>query len=353
MNSTDRMTRQTHGSAGGRKPARAAFSLVEMLVTMVIISIVASLSLTGLAGARTRAKVAKSQSTIRKLHELVAPRYLEYLDCRLDDSGWDNFEYEAKRARPDLKDAELAAWMRLAQIRGMLAHEMPDQWIDVRQGTYPHDPSDPLSMSESSGPPGPPGTMPAVSRYLRYLEARVSAVDPARNTLDKLRSELGRTNASAETLHLLVSVGSLDTDSLESFRNDEIGDVDDDGASEFLDGFGRPIHFLRWAPGYFRERGQTAVADPFDPYRFGGRGGNDSFQLMPLLVSAGPDERFSLLREGSRSIEEQGDPRTAVSEGSQRFLPLPYDPFTPRECGQSDPSAAALARDNITNIGIR
>ena len=195
--------------------------------------------------------------------------------------------------------------------------------------------------------------MPAVSRYLRYLEARVSAVDPARNTLDKLRSELGRTNASAETLHLLVSVGSLDTDSLESFRNDEIGDVDDDGASEFLDGFGRPIHFLRWAPGYFRERGQTAVADPFDPYRFGGRGGNDSFQLMPLLVSAGPDERFSLLREGSRSIEEQGDPRTAVSEGSQRFLPLPYDPFTPRECGQSDPSAAAFARDNITNIGIR
>ncbi len=343
MNSTDRMTRQTHRSAGGRKPARAAFSLVEMLVTMVIISIVASLSLSGLAGARTRAKVARSQSTIRKLHELVAPRYLEYLDCRLDDSGWDNLEDEAKRAGADLKkaeltDSELAAWMRLAQIRGMLAHEMPDQWIDVRQATYPN---------------GAFGTMPAVSRYLRFLEARVSAVDPARNTLDKLRFELGRTNASAETLHLLVSVGSLDTDSLESFRNDEIGDVDNDGASEFLDGFGRPIHFLRWAPGYFRERGQTTMADPFDPYRFGGRDGNDSFQLMPLLVSAGPDERFSLLRDGSRSIEEQGDPRTAVSEGGQRFLPLPYDPFTPRECGQSDPSAAALARDNITNIGIR
>ena len=41
-----------------------------------------------------------------------------------------------------------------------------------------------------------------------------------------------------------------DPEAREQFNESEIGDVDEDGCPEFIDGWGRPIMFLRWAPGF-------------------------------------------------------------------------------------------------------
>ena len=70
----------------------------------------------------------------------------------------------------------------------------------------------------------------------------------------------GRTDNydSAECLFMIVSHSGFEPEAMELFRADEVGDIDlasngtarGDGAFEFWDGWGRPIAFKRWAPGW-------------------------------------------------------------------------------------------------------
>ena len=78
----------------------------------------------------------------------------------------------------------------------------------------------------------------------------------------------------AEMLYMIVSMGS--PEAMEQFNQSEIGDTDGNGWPEFLDGWGRPIFFLRWAPGFSPYSDIQTMADPikhdhdpFDPRRCG------------------------------------------------------------------------------------
>ena len=59
---------------------------------------------------------------------------------------------------------------------------------------------------------------------------------------------------------ILAGIREADATGLEAFEDSEIGDTDDDGMPEILDPWGRPIYFLRWAPGYV-----SALQDPQRP----------------------------------------------------------------------------------------
>jgi len=332
--------------APGRRPVprRRGFTLVELVVTMAIVAILGTLATVSLAGIRTRARVAKTRSTIRKIHEAIVPRYDAYLEQRLDDSMWSGYEYEIDRSQLGLAAGtpRRAAWKRLAQIRGTMVHEMPDQWIDVRHPLYPDDPTDPARVTG-----GPPGT-PVIERFLRHVDSWVDRADPARQSRDAVRATLGRSAAAAETLFVVVALGSMESDALEPFRPDELGDVDGDGAREFIDGFGRPICFLRWAPGAPRPPGSRPGTDPFDPYRLGGE---ETFPLAPVIVSGGPDERIGLRRDATHPIDVEGAAWGAARANGVSFVPLPFDPFSRPEAGSPEP----LQRhhlDNLTNLGM-
>jgi hypothetical protein len=54
---------------------------------------------------------------------------------------------------------------------------------------------------------------------------------------------------------ILATMKDGDKSALDYFSTDEIGDVDGDGMKEILDGWGQPIAFLRWAPGYAQQPG--------------------------------------------------------------------------------------------------
>lgn len=98
---------------------------------------------------------------------------------------------------------------------------------------------------------------------------------------------------------------------MEQFRSDEIGDVDRDGAPEFLDGWSNPLAFLRWAPaassplasGSAGINSPVQIADPirqhdpFDPLRVDAGG----FALYPLIISSGPDGLSGLIGTATTS----------------------------------------------------
>ncbi len=114
----------------------------------------------------------------------------------------------------------------------------------------------------------------------------------------------------AECLYLIITLATGDGEARSMFRDSDIGDVDQDGAPEFLDAWGNPIRILRWAPGFPSETqlslpldpdqaGADVFAsyasedpDPFDPFRLD-RLPSDSrpraFRLVPLIYSGGPD----------------------------------------------------------------
>jgi prepilin-type N-terminal cleavage/methylation domain-containing protein len=262
----DRKTRRISTLAAG-------FTLIELLVTLVIISILASLSLAGMVGARQRSKIDKTNSTIRKLHEIVIPQYESYLSRRVTTAGIPTPSRTQcstcyKPSDPDNTPSMTGmvnAWKRLIATRRLMVQEMPDQWADV----YP------------SGLLTLPGNATAPTRRHAAYKASLSAATGTQWSANRSNYE------GAECLAMIVTRGGFAPDATEMFRNDELGDIDNDGAPEFWDAWGIPIGFIRW-PGGFASSAQplnaTTNPDPFDPMKVSG-----DYALLPLIYSSGPN----------------------------------------------------------------
>lgn len=226
---------------------RRGFSLVELMTVITIVAILAGLSLSGLAAARLRARIDKTKMTIQKLHEIVMPQYEAYLRRRVPLTG-------APTSRQQLAQDNLQ-WIRRLMVR-----ELPDTWSDI-----------------------PPNPAAVAALPVGYRTGPVYAYAAARS------AGPSSANEAAECLYLIASRGRGDPEAMEQFRVEEIGDVDADGAPEFLDAWQRPITFMRWAPGLggsiVQKADPVAYHDPFDPQRVDSAG----FALVPLIVSSGPD----------------------------------------------------------------
>jgi prepilin-type N-terminal cleavage/methylation domain-containing protein len=286
---------------------RDGFTLVELLVTMVIIAMLASLTLAGLAGARQRAKIDKTRSTIRKINEIILPQYESYLTRRVPAPG---------------TTRTAIALSRLLGKRQLMTLEMPDQWADV--------------LASSSLPSW--ATAP-IRRYASFK----AAANPAYQ--------------SAECLAMIVTRGGFNPDATEVFRYDEIGDIDKDGAPELWDGWGRPIAFIRWPAGYKSVVQPNTDPDPLDPMRV--TGPPPDYGLVPLIYSAGPDE--------ATNDPTSSDPETSPSSGyglvtSSMAVPLGWDAALRSNAStrQGSPLAGSFldppgvppgtaAADNVTN----
>jgi prepilin-type N-terminal cleavage/methylation domain-containing protein len=294
-----------------REAARRAFTVVELMVVVVIILVLASLTLSGLAVARQRVRIARTKSTIRKLHEIVVPHYESYLRRRVRLQDVENpFKAQCPSCyAPSDADGQpsrlgrVNAWKALGSKRQSLMFEMPDSWGDV--GTAP--------AAWQTGP------------VRAYAAVKTSARAAA--------------NGNAECLYLTVAHGGIEPDVMEQFRSDEIGDVDRDQCPEFLDGWGQPIIFLRWAPGFSSPLSPVQVAnatthhDPFDPQRVDAAG----YALVPLIVSGGPGRTIGLWFELSAGWQQW-----QIAPGLQSVVGL----STPVLGSVASASAAA---DNITN----
>jgi len=276
-----------------------AFTLIELLVVVVILSILASLSLAGLAGTRQRAKIDKTKSTIRKIDAVIRPMYDSYRTRRVSVT-----------ASADNKTNALNV---LIAKRDLMLREMPDTADDVK------------TVTGFTSLPG----------YISYRGGKSSD------------------NGSAECLYMILARSGFEPDAIESFRADEIGDTDSDGAAEFIDGWGKPIIFLRWAPGWlppaptlFQVADPVNAHDPLDPLRVDSKSYDNTlpatagYALIPLIASGGPDELTGL------TVTKRG----WVTDYRPLKTLIVYDDATP-PCLIGAPSQATPAAylDNITN----
>jgi len=135
-----------------------------------------------------------------------------------------------------------------------------------------------------------------------------------------------------------------DSSMLEFFSENEIGDADGDGMKEIHDGWGNPILFLRWAPGFESTLQKSLVEDPnqedfFDPARVG-TSYSAAFistkhprALYPLIFSAGPDQKYG--------IKVGGDWYSVLSD--------PHHPSMQQIGKPQNPEDVQQSADNITN----
>jgi prepilin-type N-terminal cleavage/methylation domain-containing protein len=232
------------------------FTLIELLITVSIIAIMASMILFALYGAGEAAKTAKTRALIVKLDAVIKGKWEAYKTRRvplpplIDESFTDtngNGYYDTADTYSDANgngqwdfSPRSRARMRLDALRDLMRMELPDRYTDLVDVT-------PAGVVTANPAPSytsalNPFPIPTPSVWRSYMQRVRNAVN-AGNVPTVA-------NQGAECLYMIVMAAVADdADSRDVIKQDSIGDTDADGMPEFIDGWGQPIKFLRWAPG--------------------------------------------------------------------------------------------------------
>ena len=251
---------------------RRSFTMIELLAVLAIFSILLAMVGAAVLSAETYARKMRTQDMVNRLSSLIMTK-------------WNAMETRRVPIYIDPSSPAGAAKSRLDALHELMRLEMPDRLNDIRDNPITKYP-DPASWDS------------ATAKYTGTLTMTRPAVSSA--YLNKVNNA---PNAStfyqgAECLYMIITLAKEEGAGREFFKDSDVGDVDGDGLPEFLDGWGNPIRFLRWAPAFVPANGadsqlQTSdvdasgnykAADPFDPLRIYG-----GYALYPLIYSAGPD----------------------------------------------------------------
>ena len=319
------------GDRGKPPVPRRGVTLIELLIVMVIIGILAGVVMGGLQKATQLAREQRTKATIAKIHHYLMLKLESYKTRRLtfyytaaDNpsgvlnlalplpnsllSGFQNPPvvsplFQMNPPAPGL----IAAQLRLFGIRDLMRMEMPERITDIvtvdAGGNVTGVQQGPLDLSQlfNMGLLPCPVTIAEPAAHVRFADMWLNPGNYGRQAVNG--------NWSAKCLYLTVTNGSAEA--REQFQATELK-VDTDGWPMFIDGWGRPIVWLRWAPGcsaaYSGSSGGATLAgfsdiqsgnyatdhDPFDTRNLqalpalGRRGlSQQAFRLIPLVISAG------------------------------------------------------------------
>ena len=271
------------GASSRRHPAsrRAAFTLVELMVVVVIVGMLASAVLFAMYGLLDEAKGDRTKTQISRIDRFIMDR-------------WESFRTRQVRVTVSaaMNNPGMLNRTRLFAIRELMRLELPDRVTDVA--------TDPVSGV----------SLPTIARGYRRKCFIILGPDPS-NPSKPNYSQWSTSHEGSECLFLILTAMNEDGSSAasDSLAPSETGDTDGDGMPEVLDGWGRPIEFVRWAPGFYSDRQPYGIVtmplpdanDPFDPARVDPRWaqlttppGYCPFALYPLIFSAGPDGLYEV-----------------------------------------------------------
>jgi prepilin-type N-terminal cleavage/methylation domain-containing protein len=294
MNAMNKITDKLHGtrrdslasaagSDGTHLRARAGFTLIELMVVMAIMTVLSAMIAVAVSGAQESARVAHTRAVIARIHTLLMDRVESYRSRRLPIQ----IQLGSTPAQ--------AAQLRCNAIRELMRMELPDRWTDI---------TDPPVTKFGSL------TMAPTATFVSYQAALSNA---------GITTSSDPTYQGADCLYLIVTMGLEENDVLENFAQGDIGtDPKNPKMLCFIDSWGNPIQFLRWAPGFNSplqpanptDRDQTDPTGQFgSPYPTGSPTGTIgstppplTFALYPLIYSAGPDGYYDITVDTSPTL---------------------------------------------------
>ncbi len=235
MNHRDRPCVDLIRAADRASSSRRGFTLVELLVSISIISLLASMILVALAGVQETSRADRTRSQIGRIDALITEK-------------WESYRNRRVPVPPQATDVNAISQLRVNAIREIMRMELPDRKTDLLFGT--------------STP-----QMAAPSLWLAYRRKAAQLIGARQNANlqsidvrddrnpsfsvfeDWLNQNWSDDFQAAECLYLILSqMVDQESSALEFFRDREVGDLDRDGMPEILDGWGQPIFFVRWAP---------------------------------------------------------------------------------------------------------
>lgn len=265
---------------------------------IAIIGMLGAISITTVRASIQSAKETQTRTTIAKIDNVLTACYEKYQYRRV---GLSNINGGNRWVQLS-SDAQ---YRRLIIIRDLLRCDFPCTPAELYMGlvnyTYP-----PFIPTSETTP----------------LQAALRSIIAS----DSLNSSLSGDPiiANAELLYLVVMNGDPEARSL--FAEREVNDVDKNGLNEFIDGWGNPICWFRWAPGLDSSDRQPLISDvesqlnnfgsldakdkdPFDPSCVG-----DGWFLVPYIYSAGPDGEYGLTMPNATNIKYMDNPFLSVAD---------------------------------------
>jgi prepilin-type N-terminal cleavage/methylation domain-containing protein len=310
---------------------RRAFTLIELMVTMSIMAILTAAMAYVMAGAQESAQIAKTRTLIARLHSLVMQKYESYryrrLPITIPPKVLDN-PYGNPIATP-LKAIQT---VRCDVLRQLMRMEMPERWTDLDDPT-------PISVADNSNSLSPINyydianpnqaaivkmMLPSALQAYRGQATAIPHTDGTNGPVTYTPAPADSAYEGAKCLYLMVTMGLGEPDVMENFSEGDIGDFDGSGHKVFLDAWGKPIGFLRWAPGFIsayqpakpgtgslpatakdmRMPDQTDPAGIYGmPQTSATANKQDTFALYPLIYSAGPDGYVDMVLKWSKSSQ--------------------------------------------------
>ncbi|QDS93402.1 hypothetical protein FF011L_21720 [Roseimaritima multifibrata] len=340
---------------------RRAFTLVELLVTMAVLTILVGMVTAALASVNSDARRARCETQLTAINAMLQARLETYLTQRI----------RVNPTPPYQHFLPYSARARMLLVRDQMRMELPDRKNDLMFG--PVSVQSYVQTRRGAATTREDFTAPDHQQLMyRRIIARFRG-----NALTPTTWHLGWTeqNEASECLYLILAATTVGGKSgLEIVRKDQIGDTDGDLVPEILDPWGVPIAWIRWPAGYWLTyalrnewNGATAAdrtaaiqakkqilgEDQFDMLYVDWRNfdrntsatgdddsTDDTFNMPPLVVSAGPDGEFDLMLRSPG----HGDPinfATMPSPAAPTPYATPYyypDPYPRNYHGATDPS---------------
>ena len=303
---------------------RRGVTLIELMVICAILGVLMGMVLFALQGATEQARADRTRAQVVKINDLIMSR-------------WEGYRQRPLPLRmPAGTHPGTAAQIRLQATWCLMRLEIPERKTDIL--------ADVPSNLQTYGMKTP--------SLLTAYRAKLTALTGG-SVADQYPN-WSYTNQQAECLYLILStLRDGDTTGLDFFTSSEVKDTDGDGVPEIVDGWGQPIRFLRWAPGFasnVQSRDASQQPDPFDPLKIinslhAPDGTNpQGFALFPLIMSAGPDKTFDIFLD-----REAPD---IVDYSSTTPANFPYSAFGGNQIGAPldiDNNGSVDNIDNITN----
>ena len=320
--------------------SKTAFTLVEVLVVIVIISIMGAMVTTAISGVTTTAKQSRTKTIISLIDSVLAERYanLKYrqLPVEIPDMFTD-VNGGAGEVGLEVLATE-AARVRLMMTRDLQRMELPDRLSDITTAPSQMYAATNQVLIDNSGN--------VVNTRDQKNQRKIMTVSwyspnatflnggdniPSRLAAYRNRMPVGLTlnspgalaNQGAECLYLIMATSFVGgSPALEAIPAANIGDTDNDGLREILDGWGNPLGFIRWPVGYFDPELSIdkTIPDEFDLFRsdyayttvpnstsssagaydvisglnFVNNATVKPWSMRPLVFSAGPDGEYGI-----------------------------------------------------------